>query len=77
MNRNATPGDCKNAIVFPIYQGENRSVVGKYRPASLTSVVCKQTEQVIAEYLRQVWEMIGWLYDVQHALDQGTHVKIN
>jgi hypothetical protein len=28
-----------------------------YRPVSLTSLVCKQMEQVIAGYLRQVWDM--------------------
>jgi hypothetical protein len=62
---------------FPVYQGRNRPLVGKSRPVSLAVMVCKQMEHVIAEYLRQVWEMSGWLYDVQHALDQGTHVKIS
>jgi hypothetical protein len=42
-----------------IYKGGVRSVVGNYRPVSLTSVVCKQIEHVIAGYLRQVWEMSG------------------
>ena len=44
-----------NAIVLPIYKVGDRSVVGNYRPVSLTSVVCKQMEHVITGYLRQVW----------------------
>ena len=41
MNNNAIPGDWIKAIVVLIYKGGDRSVVGNYRPASLTSVVCK------------------------------------
>ena len=42
MNNNVIPGDWKKAIVVPIYKGEERSVVGNHRPASLTSVVCNK-----------------------------------
>jgi len=42
MNNNAISGDWKKAIVIPIYKGEDRSVIGNYRPVSLTSVVCKK-----------------------------------
>jgi len=42
MNNNAIPGDWKKAVVIPIYKGGDRSVVGNYRPVSLTSVVCKK-----------------------------------
>jgi hypothetical protein len=63
MNNNSTPRDWKQAIVVPIYKGGDRSVVGNYRPVSLTSVVCKQMEHVTAGYLRQVWEMSEWLYE--------------
>ena len=44
MNNNAYPGNCIKAIVLPIYKRGDRSVFGKYIPASLTSVVCKQME---------------------------------
>ena len=71
MNNNAIPGDWKNVIVVPIYKGGGRSVVGNYRPASLTVVVCKQIEHVIAGYLRQVSEMSGWLYEGQHVFRPG------
>ena len=66
LNNGSIPGDWKKAIVVPIYKGGNRSVVQNYRPVSLTSVVCKQLEHVIAGYIRQVWENSGWLYEGQH-----------
>jgi hypothetical protein len=58
-------------MVVPIYKGGDRSVVGNYRPVSLTSVVCKKIEYVIAGYLRQVWEISGWLYEGQHGFRPG------
>ena len=61
MKSNAILDDWKKAIVVPIYKGGDRSVVGKYRPVSLISVVCKQMEHVVAGYLREVWEKSGWL----------------
>ena len=42
-----------------------------YRPVSLTSVVCKQMEHVIASYLRQVWDKNDWLYEGQHGFRPG------
>jgi len=53
MNNNAVRGDWKIVIVFPIYKGGDRSVIGDYRPVSLTSVVYKITEHVSEGYLRQ------------------------
>jgi len=54
MNNNAIPSDWKRARVVPVYKGGDRSVIGNYRPVSLTSVVCKNMEHVIAGYLRKV-----------------------
>jgi len=54
INNGTTPSDWKKAIVFPIHKGGNCLVVKNYRPVSLTSVVCKQMEHVIAGYI-QVW----------------------
>jgi hypothetical protein len=63
MNNGAIPGDWEKVVVVPIYKGGDRSVIGNYRLISLTSVVCKQMEHVIAGYLRQIWEKRGptWL----------------
>jgi len=63
---NAIPGDWKKVIVVPIYKGGDRLVVGNYRPVSLTAVVCKKMEHIIAGCLTEVWEMSGWLYEGQH-----------
>ena len=46
--------DWEKTIVVPIYKGGDRSAVTNYRCISLTSVVCKQLEHVIAGCLRQV-----------------------
>jgi len=53
-NNNAIQGDWKKSYSFPIYKGEDRSIIGNYRPVSLKSVVCKHMEQVIAGCQRQV-----------------------
>jgi len=42
----AFPRDWEIATVFPIYAGGYRLALSNYRPISLTSVVCKQLEQV-------------------------------
>jgi len=75
MNNNAIPGDCKKAIVVPIYKGRYRSVVGNFRPVILTLVVCKQMEHIKAGYLREVWEMSGCLYEGQHGFGPGYSCK--
>ena len=71
MNNGTLPGDWKKATVVPIHKGGDRSLVTNYRPVSLTSVVCKQMEQVIASYLRQVWDKNDWLYEGQRGFRPG------
>ena len=55
--------------------GGDRSLVTNYRPVSLTSVVCKQMDHVIASYLRQVWNKNNWLYKGQHGFRPGYSCK--
>ena len=45
--------------------------VWNYGPLNLTSVVGQQMEHGIAGYLKQVWEMSGWLYEGQHGFRPG------
>ena len=71
LNNATIPSDWKRTKVVPIYKGSDRSAVSNYRPISLTSVVCKQLEHVIAGYLRQVWDKNGWLYEGQHGFRLG------
>jgi hypothetical protein len=63
MVNGSLPGDWKTDTVIPIHMGGDRSLVTNYRTVSLTSVVCKQMEHVIASYLRQVWDKNDWLYE--------------
>jgi hypothetical protein len=51
--------------------GPHIKPVSFHRPISLTSVVCKQMEHVIAVYIRQVWEDRNWLYEGQHGFRPG------
>jgi hypothetical protein len=71
MNDSVISGDWKKVIVVPTYKGGDRPVTGNYRLVSLTSEVCKQMEHVIAGYLRQVWEINGWLYEGKHGFRLG------
>jgi hypothetical protein len=48
INNGTTPRDWKKAIVVDIHKGGDGSVVKNYRPVSLTLVVCKQMENIIA-----------------------------
>ena len=71
INNGILPVDWKRATVVPIHKGGDRSLAENYRPVSLTSVVCKQLEHVIASYIRQVWEENDWLYEGQHGFRSG------
>ena len=71
MNKGTLPEDWRRATVVPVQKGGDRSLVTNYRPVSLTSVVCKQMEHVIASYLRQVWDKNDWLYEGQHGFRPG------
>jgi hypothetical protein len=51
INNGTIPRDWKKSHVVPVHKGDDRSVVKNYRPASLTSVVCKQMEHVTAGYI--------------------------
>jgi hypothetical protein len=52
LNNAIMPSGWESATVAPIYKGGDQSTVTNYRPISLTFVVCKQLEHVIAGYLR-------------------------
>jgi len=71
MNNDTLPGDWKRATVIAIHKGGDRSLVTNYRPVTLTSVLCKQMEHVIASCLRQVWDKNDWLYESQHGFRLG------
>jgi hypothetical protein len=57
--------------VVPIHKGGDLSLITNYRPVSLTSVVCKQMEHIIASYRRQVWDKNDWFYEGQRGFRPG------
>jgi hypothetical protein len=71
MNNSTLPCDWKMAIVIPTHKGGDRSLVTNYRPVSLTSIVCKQMEHIIASYLKQVWDKTDWLYEGKRGFRPG------
>src|SRR5215469_12947928 len=71
INNGTLPCDWRRATVVPIYKSGDRSLVTNYRPVSLTSIVCKQMEHIIASYLRQVWDKNDWLFEGQHGFRPG------
>jgi hypothetical protein len=54
LNNAKIPRDWKIFTADHIYNRDYRSALSNYRPISLTSVVCKQTEHSITGYLRPV-----------------------
>jgi len=71
MNNGTLPGDWKRATVISIHMDGDGSLVTKYRPGSLTSVVFMQMGHVIASYLRQVWDKNDWLHEGQRGFRPG------
>ena len=56
INNGTIPEEWKKATVFPIHEEGDLSLVKNYRLVSLTSVVYKPVEHVIAGYIRQLWD---------------------
>ena len=71
VNKATIPSDWKRATAVPIYKGGDRSAVSRHRSISLTSVVCKQLEHIIAGYLKQAWDKNDWLYKGQRGFRLG------
>jgi len=62
--------------VVPVYKSGDPSLVTNYRPVSLTSIVCKQMEHIIASYLRQVWDKNDCCMRANMGLDQDIRAKV-
>lgn len=60
------PVDWKSSIVVPIHKSGARSNPGNYRPISLTSIVCKMAEHIIASTLMSFLEVHNLLSPFQH-----------
>ena len=72
---NATvPSGWNRATVVPIYKARDRWVVTNYRPVSLTSAVCKQTEPQQVTLGKSRIRINGYM-KANTDLDRDTRVK--
>jgi hypothetical protein len=76
INNAAIPSNWKRTTVIPIYKEGDRSLDTNYRQVSLTSVVCKQMEHVIAGYLSKSGIRINVYAKVNMHLDRDTRSKV-
>jgi hypothetical protein len=71
-NNNATiPSKSKKKTRFLFTKGGDRPLVSNYRSVSLTSVVCKQLEHVMASFLGKILDKKDWLSQGQHGFWSG------
>jgi len=71
------PSDMKIANVTPIFKKGAKDVPGNYRPISLTSVVGKLLESVIADRVTEHLESEGLMGDSQHGFRSGRSCLTN
>ena len=56
---------CK-AQVTPVFKKGNKSSAANYRPISLTCILCKPLEYILASHLGKQLDKHDFLYDLQH-----------
>ena len=77
LEEGVVPSDMKVANVTPIFKKGAKDDPGNYRPISLTSVVGKQLESVIADRIIKHLETEGLLRDSQHGFLAGRSCLTN
>ena len=77
LEEGVVPSDMKEANVTPIFKKGAKDDPGNYRPISLTSVVGKQLESVIADRIIKHLETEGLLRDSQHGFLAGRSCLTN
>ena len=65
-NQGLTPEMWKKAHVTPIYKKGEKYKAINYRPVSLTCILCKQMEHIIASQYMKHLNSTGQLYEKQH-----------
>ena len=60
------PSDWKKAQVCPLFKKGNKQDPANYRPISLTCILCKTMEHIIASNLAKHFSQNNILYDLQH-----------
>ena len=66
LDEGTVPSDWKKAQVCPLYKKGSKSEPASDRPISLTCIVCKTMEHIIASNLTKHFDRHNILYDLQH-----------
>ena len=77
LNSGEIPDDWKSAYVVPIFKGGKTSVVGNYRPVSLTSIACKILERIIKHHIITYLDQEQLLLPSQHGFRSGRSCLTN
>lgn len=65
------PNDWKEANIVPIFKKGDRTLPINYRPVSLTSILCKTLEHIMASNIMDHLDECNILVDIQHAFRQS------
>ena len=60
------PADWMKANVMPVFKKGDKSLAANYRPISLTCILCKVLEHILASNIVKHLDGQGILYDLQH-----------
>ena len=71
LNEGVVPDSWKTANVVPVFKKGDRSIASNYRPISLTSLVGKLLETIIAKKIRHHLEKHNLINTSQHGFTPG------
>ena len=77
VDAGAVPDSWRQANVVPIFKKGDRSSMQNYRPISLTSVIGKMLESLIADSIRDHIERHNLIHDSQHGFSKGRSCLTN
>ena len=77
VDQRKAASDWKLANVPPLFKGGSRENPGNYRPISLTSVVCKILESIIADQITEHIERNNLMLGSQHGFRSGRSCLTN
>ena len=66
FNQGKLPNIWKDANVSPVFKKGDKSEPSDYRPISLTCVLCKVLEHIVASSLSRHFTDLNILYELQH-----------
>ena len=75
LDSGQVPHDWTKACVTPIFKKGDRSDPINYRPISLTCILCKVMEHIVASNLSRHFEQNDILYDLQHGFRERRSCK--